>query len=83
MRLLEKLKYNIWVFFTRIKTKDEIEELTQHLNFLSWYIGVEKLNDPILVKMFEETRLALAMNELILKNLRYDPFKISLKQKKS
>ena len=69
--MLEKIKHNVWVFFARIRTKKEIKKLKQHLGNLSWYIGVEKMDDPQLVKQYKEAEVDLFMNETMLKGLRY------------
>lgn len=69
--MLEKIKHNVWVFFARIRTKKEIKKLKQHLGNLSWYIGVEKMDDLQLVKQYKEAEVDLFMNETMLKGLRY------------
>jgi hypothetical protein len=69
--MIETIKHNVWVFFARIRTKKEIKKLKQHLGDLSWHIGVEKMEEPELVKQYKETEVAIFMNETMLKGLQY------------
>jgi len=69
--MIETIKHNVWVFFARIRTKREIKKLKQHLGDLSWHIGVEKMEDPELVKQYKETEVAIFMNKTMLKGLQY------------
>ena len=69
--MIEKIKHNIWVFFARIRIKRQIKKLNQHLNDLSWPIGVEKLDNPDLVIQYKETEAVLFMNKTMLNGLQY------------
>ncbi len=68
---MEKIKFNIWVFFARRRIKKEIKKLRNYLNDLSWTIGVENNCNTELLKQYKETKVALFMNETMLKGLRY------------
>jgi hypothetical protein len=70
--MLAKLKYNIWVFFSRINNKREINKLKKYIEDLSWHIYIEKSDDPELIKQYEEVKLLLFINKIMLKGLRYD-----------
>jgi hypothetical protein len=41
--MIERIKYNVFVFFARIRTKKLIKKLEQNLQDYSWHIGVEKM----------------------------------------
>ena len=69
--MIEKIKHNVWVFFARIRTKKELKKLKQDLGDLSWHLGVEKMDDPELVKQYKETEVTIFMNETMLKGLQY------------
>jgi late competence protein required for DNA uptake (superfamily II DNA/RNA helicase) len=70
--MIEKIKHNVWVFFARVKRKKELKKLKQHLDDLSWHLGVEKMEEPELVKQYKDTELAIFITETMLKGLQYD-----------
>lgn len=69
--MIERLKYNVFVFFARIRTKKRIKQLEQDLQSYSWYIGVEKNDDPELIKKYEEARTQKFIAMTTLKGLQY------------
>lgn len=69
--MIERLKYNVFVFFARIRTKKRIKQLEQNLQDYSWHIGVEKNDDPELVKKYEEARAQQFIAKTTLKGLQY------------
>jgi len=68
---MDRIKFNIWVFFARIKLKRKIKGLKQEISDLSWHILVEELDDPELITTYKEAKLIFFMRETMLKGLQY------------
>ena len=68
---LKQQSHNVWVFFARIRTKKQLKKLKFDLDDLSWHLGVEKMNDKILLQTYEETKLKIFILEISLKGLEY------------
>jgi hypothetical protein len=71
MNWLKEQSYNVWVFFARIRTKKKLKKLKQDLGDLSWHLGVEKIDNKILLQQYEETKLKIFILEISLKALEY------------
>jgi hypothetical protein len=69
--MIERIKYNVFVFFARIRTKKLIKKLEQNLQDYSWYIGVEKNDNPELIRKYEEARTQQFIAKTTLKGLQY------------
>ncbi len=69
--MIERLKYYVFVFFSRIRTKKRIKQLEQDLQDYSWHIDVEKNDDPELVRKYEMVRTQQFIAKMILKGLQY------------
>ena len=67
MNWLKQQSHNVWVFFARIRTKKELKKLKQDLEDLSWHLGVEKIDNKILLQKYEETKLKIFILEISLK----------------
>lgn len=70
--MIERLKYNVFVFFARIRTKKRIKQLEQDLQAYSWYIGVEKNDNSEIVKKYEEAKIKHFIAQTTLNGLQYD-----------
>lgn len=69
--MIERIKYNVFVFFARIRTKRRVKQLEQELLDLSWTICVEKNDDPELVVEWEKARTLQFIAKTTLKGLQY------------
>ena len=69
--MIERLQYNVFVFFARIRTKKRIKQLEQDLQDYSWHIGIEKNDDTELVKKYEDARTQQFIAKTTLKGLQY------------
>lgn len=69
--MFEAIRYNIWIFFERIRVRREINKLKQELGDLCWHISVEKLDDPELLTNYKEVEAILFAREETLKGLQY------------
>ena len=70
--MIEKIKYNVFVFFARMRTKRAIKKLENDLQAYSWYIGVEKNDDPVLLEKYKQAREMKYIKETLLSGLKYD-----------
>ena len=70
--MVHKLKYNIFVFFAKIRMKQTIKKIEQNLQGYSWCIGVEKNDDPVIWQRFKDERVKLFIAETALSGLQYD-----------
>jgi len=70
--IIERIEYDVFVFFARIRTKKLINRIEQYLQDYSWHIAVEKNNDPELVREYEEAKIRLFIAKTTLKGLQYD-----------
>jgi len=69
--MIERLKYNVFVFFARIRLRKQIKQLEKDLQAYSWYIGVEKNYDPELLRKYEEATIQQFIKKTTLKGLQY------------
>ncbi len=69
---MDRIKYNIWVFFARIRVKRTIGKLKQDLQDLSWHLCVEKNESPEILSQYKKTKALLYANEILLTGLQYD-----------
>ena len=69
--MIERLQYNVFVFFARIRTKKRIKQLEQDLQDYYWHIGIEKNDDTELVKKYEDARTQQFIAKTTLKGLQY------------
>lgn len=72
--MIERIKYNVFVFFARSRTKKKIRKLEQDLQAYSWYIGLEKNDDPSILQKFKDATCDLLIAKTTLKGLKYDQF---------
>lgn len=68
----DKIDWYIFVFFARIRTKKKIKELKQNIQDLSWHLGVEKSDNPEILKAYNEAKLWLMVKQFTLRGLQYN-----------
>lgn len=72
MIMIARFKYNVFVFFERIRTKKRIKKLQQQADEYCWYIAVENNHDPDLFFKYRMKKQQLIGAKIKLISLQYD-----------
>jgi hypothetical protein len=69
--MIAEIRYNVWVFFARIRTKKRIKAIKRDIERASWYLSVEKIDDVELIGHYNKLKVELYMNQVTLDRLEY------------